>query len=326
MIEGFRVGHYTDEQNVTGCTVVLAPPEGAVAGVDVRGFAPGTIGTDTLSTGRLVERAHAIVLSGGSAFGLDTVAGVVKYLEAQGVGLDVGVARVPIVAGAILFDLSIGNPDVRPRAEDAFAACEQAREIHFGADGLQDELAQGSVGAGTGATIGKVLGIANATKGGIGCAQIVLGDGVTVAAIVAVNAVGDVLDSTTAQILGGARRPQRGWLDSSAFLLGERSVPQPPLANLAGQNTTIGVILTDAALGVEQANILATMAHDGIARATSPSHTLMDGDTLFVLGTGTKGPQDLTMLGHAAAVCVARAIAEGVRHAKGLGSVKAWNE
>lgn len=328
MIKGFRVGHYTDLENVTGCTVVLAPPDGAVAGVDVRGFAPGTIGTETLNSERAITRAHAIVLSGGSAFGLDTVAGVMRYLEEHGVGLDVGVVRVPIVAGAILFDLTIGNPKVRPNSANGYEACENAPDnLADGNEGTA-EIAEGSVGAGTGATVGKILGMENATKGGIGYAESKLARGIAVGALVAVNAVGDVIDPATAQIIGGARNPGGGWLDSGAFLLSGNETMKFASGEMDDRehpNTTIGVVMTDAALTVEQANIIALMAHDGIARATRPSHTLLDGDTLFVLATGGRGAGDLTMIGHAAAECVAAAITRGVNLARTLGGVRAWN-
>ena len=309
MIQGFRIGHYSDFENVTGCTVILAPAKGAIGGVDVRGPAPGTLGTESLATGRAIERAHAIVLSGGSAFGLDTIAGVMRFLEEREIGYDVGVAHVPIVAGAILFDLTVGNPNVRPTAENAYAACLHA----------SDEIVEGSVGAGTGATVGKLLDIELATKGGIGYSERALADEITVGAIVAVNAVGDVVDPANGQIVGGTRNSDGGWLDSSAFLLGGNK-PMP----LAANNTTIGVIMTNATLSVEHANLVAMMAHDGIARATRPSHTLFDGDTLFVLATGARGAGDLTMLGHAAAECVAEAIVRGVKQARSLGGIRAW--
>lgn len=309
MIQGFRIGHYSDFENVTGCTVILAPAEGAIGGVDVRGPAPGTFGTESLATGRAIERAHAIVLSGGSAFGLDTVAGVMRFLEERKIGYDVGVAHVPIVAGAILFDLTVGNPNVRPTAENAYAACLRA----------SDEIVEGSVGAGTGATVGKILDIELATKGGIGYSERALADEITVGAIVAVNAVGDVVDPTNGKIVGGTRSSTGGWLDSSAYLLaGNKPMP------LAVENTTIGVVMTNATLSVEHANIVAMMAHDGIARATRPSHTLFDGDTLFVLATGARGAADLTTLGHAAAECVAEAIVRGVKQARSLGGIRDW--
>lgn len=311
MIEGFRVGHYSDFEAVTGCTVILAPAEGAIGGVDVRGPAPGTLGTDTLHTGRAIERAHAIILSGGSAFGLATVAGVMDFLEERGIGFAAGAVRVPIVAGAILFDLLIGNDKVRPNAANAYAACLAAI----------DQFEEGSVGAGTGATVGKMMGLPLSTKGGIGYSERMFAKDISVGALVAVNAVGDVIDPSNGQIVGGARKPEGGWLDSGAFLLAGRPIP-----NLAVENTTIGVVMTNATLTVEQANLVAMMAHDGIARATRPSHTLMDGDTLFVLASGASGTADVTMLGHAAAECVADAIVRGVKLARALGGVRTLNE
>jgi L-aminopeptidase/D-esterase-like protein len=311
VIQGYRVGHFTDPENVTGCTVVLAPEEGAVGGADVRGPAPGTLGTETFYTGRAIERAHAVVLSGGSAFGLATVSGVMRYLEEHGTGFAIADVRVPIVAGAILFDLTIGNKNVRPSAQDGYTACVSAG----------GGITEGSVGAGTGATVGKVLGMQYATKGGIGYRERSLPAGPTVGALVAVNAIGDVIDPASGQIVGGARNPGGGWLDSSKYLL-DHVKPM----NLAEQNTTIGVVMTDAALTVEQANLIAMMAHDGIARATRPSHTLFDGDTLFVLATGTRGSADITVLGHAAAVCVADAIVRGVRMARSRGGVKTYDQ
>jgi L-aminopeptidase/D-esterase-like protein len=312
LIADFHIGHYTDLENITGCTVVLAPPQGAVGGVDVRGPAPGTRETEVLGTGRLIERIHAVVLAGGSAFGLDTASGVVEYLEAQNIGYDVGIARVPIVSAAVLFDLAIGNARVRPNAANAYHACLIARN---------DAVAEGSVGAGTGATIGKLLDMEHATKGGIGYSERVLKNGIAVGALVAVNALGDVVDCSTGQIVGGARNADGTWADSSQLLLTDDRARE-----FLMQNTTLGVVLTDAALTVEQANLIARMAHDGVARATRPSHTLFDGDTLFVLASGTRGAGDLTTLGHAAAECVADAIVRGVKLARGLGGVKAWNE
>lgn len=312
MIQDFRIGHYTDPENITGCTVVLALPDGAVGGVDVRGSAPGTRETELLGTGRLVERVHAVILSGGSAFGLDAAAGVVQYLEAQGVGYDVGTARVPIVSAAVLFDLAIGSPNIRPNAANGLDACMAARS---------DMVREGSVGAGTGASVGKLLEMGRATKGGIGYCERILKDGVTVAALLAVNALGDVIDPLNGQIVGGARKADGSWADSRVVLHSDERV-----RNFLLQNTTIGVVLTDAVLSVEQANSVASMAHDGIARATCPSHTLFDGDVLFVMASGTHGAGDMTTLGHAAAECVAEAIVRGVKQAKGLGGIKAWNE
>lgn len=311
MIPNFRVGHFSDLENLTGCTVVLAPREGAVGGVDVRGPAPGTFGTEPLYAGRLVERVHGIVLTGGSVFGLDTVVGVTRYLEENEIGYDIGEARIPIVAGAVLFDLSVGSPNVRPNAQNGYDACVRASE----------KILEGSVGAGTGATVGKFLGIENATKGGIGYGERALANGITVSAVVAVNAVGDVIDPTNGQILGGARDANSAWADCGKIVLNARK----PM-DFSLRNTTIGAVMTDATLTVEQANIIAMMAHDGIARATRPSHTMFDGDTLFVLASGTRGIPDLTALGHAAAECVAEAIGRGVRMATSLGGVKRFDE
>ncbi len=311
MIPNFRIGHYTDLENATGCTVVLAPRQGAVGGADVRGPAPGTFGTESLYPGRLIELVHGVVLTGGSAFGLDTVTGVMRYLEEHAIGYDIGEARVPIVAGAVLFDLSVGNPKVRPNAQNGYAACMNAR----------DTVSEGSVGAGTGATVGKFLGIENATKGGIGYSERALANGIMVSALVAVNAVGDVIDPTNGQIVGGARNADGAWADCSEIVL---NVQKPMDFSL--RNTTIGVVMTNASLTVEQANLVAMMAHDGIARATRPSHTMFDGDTLFVLASGTHGTMDLTALGHAAAECVAQAIGRGVRTAASLYGIKTYNQ
>lgn len=310
-LAGFRIGHYSDLENLTGCTVILAPREGAVGGADVRGPAPGTFGTEPLNTGRLIERVHAILLTGGSAFGLDAVSGVMKFLEEQRIGYDVGEVIVPIVAGAVLFDLGVGNPKVRPNAQNGYAACVKASA----------EVRQGSLGAGTGATVGKLLGIENSTKGGMGYAVRALANQVRVSAVIAVNAVGDVIDPTNGQIIGGARNQNGGWADSSKIVLNRKR----PM-DFSLQNTTIGAVMTNATLSVEQANLIAMMAHDGIARATRPSHTMFDGDTLFVMASGARPAGDLTMIGHAAAECVAEAIVQGVKKAQALGGVKKFDE
>lgn len=313
MIPEFSIGHYTDLENITGCTVVLAPRDGAIGGVDVRGPAPGTRDTELLATGHLIERVHAIVLAGGSAFGLDAASGVMKYLETQDIGLDVGVARVPLVPSAVLFDLAIGNARAYPDAANGFEACVLARN---------DAVAEGSVGAGTGAVVGKMLQMANATKGGIGYSERVLQDEIIVSAIVAVNALGDVIDPSNGKIVGGARNADGMWADSGQLLLNNDA----RLPEFLLQNTTIGVVMTNATLNVEQANLVAMMAHDGIARATRPSHTLYDGDALFVLASGTRGAANVTQLGHAAAECVADAIVRGVKMATSLGSVRTWQQ
>lgn len=305
-VAGVRVGHFTDTRRPTGCTVILTT-EGAVAGVDVRGAAPGTRETDLLEPGNLVERVHAILLSGGSAFGLDAAGGVVRWLEEQGVGYPAGPVRVPIVPAAILFDLGVGDPAIRPDAAAGYAACAAASG---------SAPAEGSVGAGAGATVGKLFGMARAMKGGIGSASLRIG-GVTVGAIVAVNAVGDVIDPATGALVAGARTAAggRGPGAVDAILRGEL-----PPALQAGMATTIGVIATDAVLTKPQARKLAQQGHDGLARTIEPSHTMWDGDTLFAVATGRSGlPGNMMVLGLMAARVTAAAVLRAVLAAKGVG-------
>jgi L-aminopeptidase/D-esterase-like protein len=309
-VQGIRVGHYSDRENITGCTVVLAPPQGAVAGADIRGTAPATRETDLLRPAHLVERAHAILLTGGSAFGLEAAAGVMRFLEEREIGFETGVARVPIVPAAALFDLSIGNPHVRPGEAAGYAACQAA---------TGGAIEEGSVGAGTGATVGHLLGPKFATKGGIGAASFKIGVGVVVSAMVVVNALGDVVDPQTGMIIAGTRDPNTGeWLDTGNEVKGNLT----RIARGFG-NTTIGVVATNAQLTKEQANVVAMMAHDGIARAIRPSHSMFDGDALFVLATGFVQEGDVTAIGHAASEVVAAAIVRGVKAATGLGGVPA---
>jgi len=302
---GIEVGHCTDARRPTGCTVVLARG-GAVGGVDVRGAAPGTRETDLLEPGNLVSTVHAILLSGGSAWGLDAATGVMRWLEAQGLGLNVGPALVPIVPGAVLFDLHVGDASIRPGTEAGYQACEAASRA---------PPAEGNVGAGTGATVGKMFGMPFAMKGGIGTASVTL-DGVTVGALIACNALGDVVDPDTGALIAGARTADGTGLRDTrrALLRGE-----PPLPILAGTNTTIGVIATDAPLTKTQAQRLALMGHDGLARSINPVHTLSDGDTLFALGTGLAGKSPgMLVLGVMAAEAVARATVRAVRAARSL--------
>lgn len=315
MLTDFRIGLWTDLENLTGCTVVLARPEGAVGGVEVRGPAPGTRETDLLRTGHLVERAHAVLLAGGSAFGLAAATGIMRYLQEQHCGFDAGVARVPIVPAAVLFDLGLGNAGAWPDADAGYAACLAAER--------GGELQEGSVGAGTGATVGKLLGSQLATKGGIGYAERSVGPRgarVKVGALVAVNAFGDVIGPDGA-IVAGTRSPRGGWLDTTRAL---QSEDLPTVQTLT--NTTLGVVMTEAALTTEEANIVAMMAHVGIARATRPAHSMYDGDTLFVLASGSAGRVNLTVLGAAAAEAVAEAIVRGVKQAKSMGGARAWQE
>jgi L-aminopeptidase/D-esterase-like protein len=304
-VAGIEVGHFTDSRRPTGCTVVIAR-DGAVAGVDVRGAAPGTRETDLLGPTNLVERVHAILLAGGSAWGLDAASGVLQWLEEQGVGLPVGPARVPIVPGAVLFDLLLGDAAIRPDAAAGYRACEMARTR---------APAEGNVGAGAGAAVGKVFGIERAMKGGIGTASITV-EGVTVGALIACNALGDVVDPDTGRVIAGARtRNGKALLDTRrALLRGE-----PPEALLAGANTTIGVIATDAVITKAQASRLATVAHDGLARSINPVHTMSDGDTLFALGTGRADKSlGLLVLGTMAAEATALAVVRAVRAAQAL--------
>jgi len=304
-VAGVEVGHFTDTRRPTGCTVVIVR-EGAVAGVDVRGAAPGTRETDLLAPTHLIERVHGVVLAGGSAWGLDAASGVMRWLEEQGVGFPVGPVRLPIVPGAVLFDLMLGDASVRPDAAAGYRACELASA---------KPPAQGNVGAGTGAVVGKIFGIERAMKGGIGSASVTV-EGITVGALVACNAVGDVIDPDTAQVVAGARsRNGKSLLDSRRALL--RGEAPKPL--LAGTNTTIGVIATDAVITKVQASRLATMAHDGLARCINPVHTMSDGDTLFALGTGrAAGALGMMTLGTMAAEATAMAVLRAVRAAQGI--------
>ena len=304
-VSGLEVGHFTDPRRPTGCTVVIAR-DGAVAGVDVRGAAPGTRETDLLAPTNLVERVHGIVLAGGSAWGLDAATGVVRWLEEHGIGMPVGPARLPIVPGAVLFDLLVGDSAIRPDAEAGYRACQAASSL---------APAEGNVGAGAGAVVGKIFGIGRAMKGGIGCASVTV-DGVTVVALIACNALGDVIDHDTGQPIAGARSTDgKRLLDSRrALLAGE--APQPLIA---GTNTTIGVIATDALITKVQATRLAQMGHDGLARSINPVHTMSDGDTLFALGTGASGKRlGMMTLGAMAAEVSARAVVRAVRAAQGI--------
>jgi L-aminopeptidase/D-esterase-like protein len=304
-VAGVSVGHFTDTRRPTGCTVVLVP-EGAVCGVDVRGAAPGTRETELLSPLNAVEQVHAVLLAGGSAFGLDAAGGVMRWLEERGIGVQVGPARVPIVPAAILFDLWVGDARIRPDAAAGHAACDAAS---------RDTPAQGNVGAGAGASVGKLFGIERAMKGGIGSASVTVG-GVTVGAIVAVNALGDVIDPASGQPIAGARTADGRALQGTmaSLLRGELPAPFQP-----GSATTIGVIATDAALTKAQANKIAQMAHDGLARSINPVHTMGDGDALFALGTGAAGrTASITLLGALAAEVTARAVVKAVSAARGL--------
>lgn len=311
-VAGLTVGHHSDARRPTGCTVVLCP-QGAVAGVDVRGAAPGTRECELLHPSNTVSQVHALLLAGGSAFGLDAASGVVRWLDDHGHGLPVGPARVPIVPAAVLFDLWVGDPGIRPEAAGGHAACAAA---HGG------PVEQGNVGAGSGATVGKLWGPTGAMKGGLGSASL-QAQGITVAALVAVNAVGDVRDPRDGRLLAGARGPDGRLRDSAAAL----AAGDWPTALIAGANTSIGVIATDAVLDKPQAHRVATMAHDGLARTIAPVHTPFDGDALFALATGASGRRvEAGIIGALAAEAVARAVVNAVLHARSLPGLPAWAE
>ncbi|MDR2877240.1 MAG: P1 family peptidase [Chromatiales bacterium] len=307
LVHGIEVGHYSDPRRPTGCSVVIAR-DGAVGGVDVRGAAPGTRETDLLDPASLVNVVHAVLLSGGSAWGLDAACGVMRWLEECSIGLGVGNAPgqcVPIVPAAVLFDLHVGDARIRPDADAGYAACKAAS--------AQTPM-QGNVGAGAGAVVGKLFGMARAMKGGIGTAAVSVG-GVTVGALIAVNALGDVVDPASGTPIAGALDGDRKMLCNtvSALLAGEA-----PLLGLSGTNTTIGVIATDAPLSKAQAKRLAGAGHDGLARAVRPVHTMSDGDTLFALATGKAHACDFNLLCTMAGEAVVRACVNAVRAARAL--------
>lgn len=313
-VSGVRVGHAEMAGRPTGCTVILLPPNGAVAGVDVRGAAPGTRETDLLDPLNSVQRVHAIVLSGGSAFGLDTASGVMRFLETQRIGFAVGRARVPIVPAAILFDLGVGDDQtIRPDADCGHRAASSASS---------GAVAQGNVGAGAGATVGKARGLAHAMKGGIGSASIRLADGTVVAALVALNAWGDIVDPSSGALVAGTRTDDGRTLADVRRLM-RAGTPAAPF----GANTTLAVVATTAPLTKTQATLVARMAHDGFARAIVPSHTPYDGDTIFVVSTAdadadaeadAQTPPNLAQVGGLAAEAVSAAILSAVRHADAL--------
>ncbi len=316
-VPGILVGHAHDAQALTGCTVVLCK-RGAVAGVDQRGGAPGTRETDALRPMHMVLKAHAVVLAGGSAFGLDAASGVVRYLDEQKVGFNAGNARVPIVPSAILYDLGLGSATVRPTAEMGYQACLAARSSN---------TEQGNVGAGMGASVGKIFGMGQAMKSGIGQASIDAGGGVLVAAMIAVNAFGDVVDPRGGEILAGARSLQTGPITLGA---GSRFADTlETMKTLAGRtilhfasmaNTVIGVVATNARLTKEEANKVAQMAHNGLALSIRPAHTMLDGDTIFAIATGGRAA-DVNIVGAFAAQAVASAVVNAVLAAEPAGGL-----
>ena len=318
-VEGLRVGHYTLTERPTGCTVVLVDGEGAPGGVAQRGGAPGTRETDLLSPLNMVDKVNAIVLAGGSAYGLDAAQGVVRYLEERQIGWRVGAAGVvPIVPAAILFDLGFGDdPSIRPTADCGYWAAQAASEA---------AVAEGNVGAGAGATVGKTAGRGRSMKSGIGSASITLPNGLTVAALVAVNAVGDVIDPATGQVVAGVRTVDGTSLADARRLLRDGSLLRD-VAPRAGENTTIAVVATNARLTKTEVNRVALMADDGLARALSPSHTIGDGDTVFALATGRwSGQADTSIIGALAAEVLADAIVRAATQARSLNGVPSARE
>ena len=291
---------------------MLCGAGGAVAGVDVRGSAPGTRETDLLSPVNAVERVHAVLLSGGSAFGLDAATGVMRWLESRGRGVEVGPCRVPLVCAAVLFDLLLGRADVRPDAAAGEAACVAASSA---------AVPLGSLGAGAGATVGKVAGFERATKSGLGSASLRIAGGVTVAALVAVNAAGDVIDPGTGVQIAGPRLPGGGFLRTTEWLR-----EHPPRVSV-GASTTLAVIATDAELSKTEATKVAQMAHDGLARTIDPAHTMLDGDTDFALAPGATGVRaDLTTVGAVAATALAEAVVAALRAATGVAGIPSLRE
>lgn len=311
-VPGLLVGHASDLVGLTGCTAVLCPA-GAVAGVEVRGWASGVAGLDLADPRHLSERLHGVVLAGGSAFGLEAVFGVMAHLEAQGVGFPTPAGVVPLVAGAVLYDLGLGDRGARP---------DRAMGQRAAATATAGPVEEGSVGAGTGATVGKLFGLSRAMKGGIGTASRRAG-AATVGALVAVNALGDVRDPATGLLLAGARDAPEGrrLVDTARALRGGAPAP-----DFRGTHTTIGLVATDARLGKVEATRLAGLAHLGLAATLSPPHTTVDGDTLFCLSTGAVTTVPLDALALAVADCVAEAVVRAVRTATSLGGLPAWRD
>jgi L-aminopeptidase/D-esterase-like protein len=311
-IQGIRVGHAQDLSAATGCSVIICE-EGASAGVDVRGGAPGTRETDLLNPVNMIELMHAVILSGGSAFGLDAASGVMQYLEEKSVGFDVGVTKVPIVGSAVLYDLTIGKHNVRPDKAMGYEAC-------LNSEASMKDL-QGNVGAGTGATVGKILGQEFSMKGGLGTYALSIGD-LQIGAIVAVNCLGDVIDTKNGEIIAGAlKENKKSFLNTEDFMLSSYSRAHSPFNG----NTTIAVLATNAKLTKAQSNKLASMAHNGYARTMRPAHTMFDGDTIFTLATG-KIEADINLLGMLSARVIESAVINAVKSADTLFNIPSFKD
>jgi L-aminopeptidase/D-esterase-like protein len=310
-IEGIKVGHASDFKGYTGCTVILCE-KGAVCGIDVRGSASGTRQTDALNVSHIVEEIHGILLAGGSSFGLDAASGVVRYLEERNVGFDVGVARIPIVPSAVIFDLGLGNPKARPTPDMGYEACMKAG----------DEVEEGSVGAGTGATVGKIFESSRAMKGGLGTSSLAMPDGLKVAALVVVNAFGDIIDNVTGKIIVGLRKSE----DSSEFANTSKQIKEGAVKKQFGiVNTTLGVVATNATFNKREITKIAQMAQGGLIKTISPVHTTFDGDLVFALATGEL-EADINKVGVLAEFVLAEAIKRAVKKADGFGIIPAFRD
>lgn len=307
-IQEFHYGHAQYDKALTGCTVVICK-KGAIGGVDVRGGSPGTRETDVLNPENMVDRIHGVFLAGGSAFGLDVGSGMMTYLEEQGTGFDVQVTNVPIVTGAILFDLLPGDPSIRPDKQLGYEACESAFNDH------DQKLISGSVGAGIGATVGKAAGHDTVMRGGLGVHAVQIGD-LQIGAVIAVNAFGDIIDPATNKIIAGAYdQEQQAFLNSENILL-----EQLKDKNRFSGNTTIGTIVTNAKMTKAEANKIASIGHDGLARTIRPSHTFVDGDTLFTLSTDTV-EADLNQVAMLAPKVVEHAVLNAITSAEDLPNI-----
>lgn len=310
-IEGIKVGHASDFVGYTGCTVILCE-KGAVCGFDVRGSASGTRQTDPLNVGHIVEQVHGILLAGGSAFGLDATSGIARYLEEKNVGFDVGVARVPIVPSAVIFDLGFGSPKARPAADMGYEACLKAGK----------EVEEGSVGAGTGATVGKIFELPRAMKGGLGTCSLAMPDGLKVAALVVVNAFGDIIDNVTGKIIAGLRKAE----NSLEFANTVTQIKQGVVKKEFGiVNTTLGVVATNAMFNKKEITKVAQMAQGGLIKTISPVHTTFDGDLVFALATGEM-EADINKVGVLAEFVLAEAIKRAVKKANGFGIIPAFRD
>ena len=310
-IDGIKVGNAENLEAATGCTVVICE-EGATAGVDVRGGSPGTRETDLLNPQNLVDKVHAVMLSGGSAFGLDAASGAMKYLEENNIGFDVQVTKVPIVCGAVLFDLVVGDYSVRPDLDMGYRACENANN---------KECPSGNIGAGTGATVGKFLGVERAMKGGLGSYAFQIGD-LRVGAIVAVNCLGDVINPDTGEILAGLLDKEGKDLIGTENVLIENYANKK---NVFSGNTTIGVVATNGIFTKAEANKLASMSHNGYARSIRPAHTNFDGDTIFTMATG-KVEADINVVGFLGAKAMEKAVVNAIKSANSAYGFKAYRD